>query len=56
MKIQAICYSETLVDIQRTTRRYIQDNGSLQVGIKFCRIYNWINVGVHNVILLTSAI
>jgi hypothetical protein len=35
LKMEAICYSETSVDTQRTTRRYIAEDGTLKLEIYF---------------------
>jgi hypothetical protein len=34
LKMEAICSSETSVDTQRATRRYIPEDGSLQVYVR----------------------
>jgi hypothetical protein len=39
MKMEAICSSETSIDTQWTTRRYIPEDGTLQNVIKLERIY-----------------
>jgi hypothetical protein len=33
VKMEVICFSETLVETQRTTRRYIPENGTLHESI-----------------------
>jgi hypothetical protein len=41
MKMEAIYSSETLVDFQRTTRRYILEAGTLQKMVHFLSLYRF---------------
>jgi hypothetical protein len=54
MKMEAICSSETSVDFQRTTRRYIPEDSTLHIAciIQTNERNNYCSEGLHHVALL----